>query len=518
MIAVDANAAPIDPVSLMATNPTGVVSIDLRERLKFEHPELASPRFNATLFQINGPNHRNSNGDEVLVWRSRPGMHRPSSGTKNVAHKEVRAGGMPIDRRSDIFYTATRDRWLMAGTHMATYTRVTSMESANESARHAVIGILHKILGQRPQVPRGGWTKGTSHHVGQGRNRLLIVAAGGVSTAKGPGIDSVTYGGQKMSLITRIKTGASAPSYVGSLWCLNDKGIAGAKGHKIIVAPSGTTFRNIEVAAATYFDVDQASPIGAHVEKKGSADRQLSAQIQVAVGNGAVAAAGCGTGTVSMWAPDHDFSQNETLVKGATWATADLRVSASESIESARAVFADGAKNQVLLVAEIRADPLYNSQGKLLGDFPTVWNPEDFELDDTAYLKRLDQRLLEHTNADGEKAELPHFLELLKVDQWIENLPELRKQIADDKELAPLTQLARDQFLGDWEDTTADEMESSVRRSTQSAAGRARPEKACWLSGLRTIDSRSRARWERTPSRCVTGCGCSPTPSTSRRS
>lgn len=37
-------------------------------------------------------------------------------------------------------------RWIGAGTYMATYTRMTTMEAANESGRHAVISLLHDLI------------------------------------------------------------------------------------------------------------------------------------------------------------------------------------------------------------------------------------------------------------------------------------------------------------------------------------------------------------------------------------
>ena len=53
-------------------------------------------------------------------------------------------------RQTGIWYASGAEslfrRWVPAGTYMATYTRLTTMESANESARHAVNAILHKLL------------------------------------------------------------------------------------------------------------------------------------------------------------------------------------------------------------------------------------------------------------------------------------------------------------------------------------------------------------------------------------
>ena len=51
--------------------------------------------------------------------------------------------GEPAPR---IAYTVSNERWVLAGTYMATHTRLTTMESANESARHAVNAIIDAIL------------------------------------------------------------------------------------------------------------------------------------------------------------------------------------------------------------------------------------------------------------------------------------------------------------------------------------------------------------------------------------
>jgi NAD(P)-binding Rossmann-like domain len=59
-------------------------------------------------------------------------------------------GGPPGSVQSFVWYESPTGslfhRWVPAGTYMATYTRLTTMEAANESARHAVNAILHKIL------------------------------------------------------------------------------------------------------------------------------------------------------------------------------------------------------------------------------------------------------------------------------------------------------------------------------------------------------------------------------------
>jgi hypothetical protein len=45
----------------------------------------------------------------------------------------------------EIEYRLAFDRWVLCGTFMATQTRMTTMEAANESARHAVSAILQRL-------------------------------------------------------------------------------------------------------------------------------------------------------------------------------------------------------------------------------------------------------------------------------------------------------------------------------------------------------------------------------------
>jgi len=56
--------------------------------------------------------------------------------------------------KKEIKYRLNFDRWALCGTFMSTHTRMTTMESANESARHAVAAILRKLQteDQRPDL------------------------------------------------------------------------------------------------------------------------------------------------------------------------------------------------------------------------------------------------------------------------------------------------------------------------------------------------------------------------------
>ncbi len=69
----------------------------------------------------------------VGLWQGRPG--------RQTVRSARRGGKVGLVR-----YEVSHLRWVMAGTHMVTHTRMTTMEAANESARHAVKAILHQLL------------------------------------------------------------------------------------------------------------------------------------------------------------------------------------------------------------------------------------------------------------------------------------------------------------------------------------------------------------------------------------
>jgi len=77
-------------------------------------------------------------------WKQRPGELEPTN--PNVAQK----------RNSFGKYAITAG-YVCAGTHMKTYTRLTTMEAANESARHAVNAILKDALGDGYATPCTIW-------------------------------------------------------------------------------------------------------------------------------------------------------------------------------------------------------------------------------------------------------------------------------------------------------------------------------------------------------------------------
>jgi hypothetical protein len=61
------------------------------------------------------------------------------------AQRPGRAPDVECVGDDEIRYALNYNRWVLCGTHMATHTRITTMEAANESARHAVKAILKRL-------------------------------------------------------------------------------------------------------------------------------------------------------------------------------------------------------------------------------------------------------------------------------------------------------------------------------------------------------------------------------------
>ena len=92
---------------------------------------------NDTPFQINPPGH----------WQRRPG-HAPAGRPRQravPAFPGQAAEDAPVFEYGHPACPALAS-WIAAGTYMATYTRLTTMEAANESGRHAVNAILNQLL------------------------------------------------------------------------------------------------------------------------------------------------------------------------------------------------------------------------------------------------------------------------------------------------------------------------------------------------------------------------------------
>lgn len=107
---------------------------ELRDRIA-KSDQLAEPRaFHVDTNIAGAP--KWSNASRYLAalpntWSSRPGLADDGSVEYSVNHK----------------------RWVLCGTFMATYTRMTTMEAANESARHAVRAILKALADHEQEEP-----------------------------------------------------------------------------------------------------------------------------------------------------------------------------------------------------------------------------------------------------------------------------------------------------------------------------------------------------------------------------
>lgn len=137
--------------------PTGTVQVlpNPGRRTEYRNRRDATPARNAEPFLINAAGTCSAG---TSTWSSRPGHALdPGETSANTEHGS----------KGRIFYRPTRDRWLMVGNHMATWTRLSTMESANESARHAAAAIVHEVL--TAKQPSGGsppTTRGASRVVG----------------------------------------------------------------------------------------------------------------------------------------------------------------------------------------------------------------------------------------------------------------------------------------------------------------------------------------------------------------
>jgi hypothetical protein len=80
-------------------------------------------------------------------WGARPGLRREAGAIPEDFVKLAQAFGV---KRPEIYYAHPQtcpllEYWVGAGAHMATYTRMTTMEAANESGRHAAAALIYDL-------------------------------------------------------------------------------------------------------------------------------------------------------------------------------------------------------------------------------------------------------------------------------------------------------------------------------------------------------------------------------------
>lgn len=147
----------------------------------------------------------------------------------------------------------------------------------------------------------GAWTTGLTHTVGAGSDRLLVFMVGYANNSSVL-VSSVTYGGQAL---TRINGGAAGTSQVVrmELWYLNEAGIAAATNGTFVVTYGAGSPQAQHFAAATFRNVDQATPIldSSVNSTNASTPNPLTTPVNVTADGMAVAAAMCGNGGSFTW-------------------------------------------------------------------------------------------------------------------------------------------------------------------------------------------------------------------------
>jgi hypothetical protein len=155
-----------------------------------------------------------------------------------------------------------------------------------------------------------------------------------------------------------------------------------------------------------------------------------------------------GSAQSMIWYESPKDSLFRRWVPAGTYMATHTRLTTMEAAnESAR-----HAVNAILHEILENGDPrLSKEQGHLLGDFCEIWDPEDYEPPDVAFFKDLDEALM--------REGLPHFLDIFRVIDLVENLP-------DDVSLAEAFERLRkfgEAQLGPIAATTADGLDGLER-------------------------------------------------------
>lgn len=117
--------------------------------------KIAEPR----CFHIDNTISKWGNNSRYLASMAELDSSRP--GRTCVVHADGRVTHNPkYVGKDEISYSLNYDRWVLCGTFMATHTRMTTMEAANESARHAVRTILKTLNRADAKEPESGAIEG----------------------------------------------------------------------------------------------------------------------------------------------------------------------------------------------------------------------------------------------------------------------------------------------------------------------------------------------------------------------
>ncbi len=138
-------AAPLDHLGNPMPWYPDPIYFHIDDYLEYDDPNLGITR-NCAPFLINRPGE----------WGMRPGSTRPhSASTLQMVNPGAAIAAEQRPGReapSLMWYPVDFQRWIIVGPHMSTFTRMTTMEAANESARHGANRIIHHLLYEHPSA------------------------------------------------------------------------------------------------------------------------------------------------------------------------------------------------------------------------------------------------------------------------------------------------------------------------------------------------------------------------------
>ena len=117
-----------------------------------------------------------------------------------------------------------------------------------------------------------------------------------------------------------------------------------------------------------------------------------------------------------IWYASENNSLMRRWIPAGTFMATHTRLTTMEAANESGRHAVNAILHKILVPPKKGEPPLFNRQGKLIGDFCKIWDPEQYELPDLDLLKELDEALL-HKG-------LPHLLDILKVIDFLEALPE----------------------------------------------------------------------------------------------
>ncbi len=247
-----------------------------------------------------------------------------------------------------------------------------SEETVGSGAINRTSGDLAMVLttGGAGTVARvGSWTNGTSHTVGAGSDRVLVFATGYENgSSNDTDVTAVSYGGQALTPIGQSVAGTTTLARV-ELWYLNEAGIQASSGTTFNVTYGNGSPSNAMHAAATYQNVDQATPIAdTDVDTTTSVD-PIDAVVNVTAGAMAISGAVCGNSGTYAWG--NGWAEGTDQDGGSsTMSTADNPATGSGT-DTASANHSSSINRQVIVAATL--NPSSSGSSRLVAMRSPAW-------------------------------------------------------------------------------------------------------------------------------------------------